>query len=146
MLDQRLKAWARLMTALRERAPRTPETDDHTLFLTDSPGAAAQVAERFPEAQTRLEGHAIAGGALPPGAAARLPPWLAAPLSASAAPAPGLAPKASAGLDLVEIPAMTIDAFLRRLSGDRQAAAAPAPPFSGSCWMVAVTWPEDRSG
>ena len=148
MLDQRLKAWARLMTALRERAPGVPEGEDQTLFLTDSPLAAAQVTERFPEARTRLEGHVVTAGELPAGAAASLPPWLAAPLTTSTAAVPGRIPKTSASLDLIEIPTMAIDAFLGRLSGDRQQAFAKPDEgsVSGSCWMAVVSWPEDTPG
>lgn len=148
MHDQRLKAWARLMAAIRERAPHVLEAGDQTLFLTDSPAVAAQMAERFPEARTRLERHAIPAGKLPPGAAAALPVWLTAPLAPPDTATPGDTLKASPCLDVMEIPAMTIDAFLRRLSGDRPPAAAGpgARRVPGSCWVVAVTWPEDAPG
>ena len=143
LLDLRIKAWARVMGVLPDMEKGLPGTTADILFLTDSHSVRAQIHEVFPEAQIRLEACPVYEKALPPGAAETLPLWLAEPLASQASPVPAAHP--SPGLDLIEIPGLPVEGFLRRLSGGGRRTAGDSVPrhTAESCWVGSLTWPED---
>lgn len=145
MLERRLKAWARVMTAMGGMGKGSLEMTMDILFLTESPRVVVQIEERFPEAHRRLEAYARAAEPLPSGISGMLPPWLAAPLTSQGASILWSGGEASPRLDLIEITGVPVERFLQRLADDRQWGAADpiAGASSESSWVGSVTWPED---
>jgi hypothetical protein len=143
MLDLRLRAWARVMTAVPEMENDIRGTE--ILFLTDGPGVIEQIEECFPEARIRLEACALSAGRLPPGDLDSLPPWIATPLSTLRTSAPLSEGKASPRLDLIEIRGVSVEMFFLRIADDqrREADAPIARLPEESCWVGAITWAED---
>jgi hypothetical protein len=145
-MDLRMKAWARVMTAAAGTAAPGPSEEAEVLFLTDCPDVIVQAGELFPQMDHRLECRLpLPEGSRPELAA--LPDWLAEPLRRSAESAELLAPMAL-GIDLFEIPAMPVEAFLMRLSTRRPyAASTPSGKASPvSCWMGCMTLREIDRG
>lgn len=144
MITLRLKAWACAMAAVEGMEALSGKADD-VLFLTDSRGVLAQIQEIFPEAETCLQGHRLATGRIPPPAMERLPTWLANPLASvtgdASSPNRGQSPR----IDLVEIPHMSVAAFLRHLSGQQPRAVSDVSVQTarGSCWVGRVIWADD---
>lgn len=138
-MDLRLKAWARVMTTAAGTAAGFPSGGAEVLFLTDCPDVLVQAGERLPQMDHRLESRLPLPEDSRPELAA-LPDWLAEPLRRSVENAGPLA-QMEAGIDLFEIPAMTVEAFLMRLSTRRPyAASAPSGKASPvSCWMGCMT-------
>jgi hypothetical protein len=148
LLDLRIKAWARVMRTLPEMEERLAGMADDILFLTDNRSVMDQVQDHFPEAQRRLEGCPVGGEALCAETFQDLPPWLAQLLASRSVPAAEPAAYATLGLDLIEIPALPVGGFFRRLAGQgRQGVGDPMPGHtSESCWVGSLTWPKDAEG
>jgi hypothetical protein len=147
MITLRLKAWARAMAAVEGVAALFGKADD-VLFLTNSRGVFAQIQEIFPEAETCLQGHRLAAGCTPPQTMERLPTWLAGPLVSdkgdASSPNQGLSP----GIDLVEIPRMSVAEFLLRMSGQppQTVSDVSVQTTLGSCWAGSMIWAGDDDG
>lgn len=141
MITLRLKAWARAIAAV-EGVETLFGKADEVLFLTNSRDVLAQIQERFPEAETCLQGHRLATGRTPPQSMERLPTWLAAPLTNDKGKASSPHGDLLPGIDLVEIPHMSVEAFLLRLSGQQPQAVSDvsAQTATGSCWVGSMTW------
>ena len=142
LLDLRIKAWARVMRTLPEMEEGFPGRPDDILFLTDNRSVMDQIQEHFPEAQLRLEACPVNAGALCAETYRMLPPWLAQLLASRSVPDSGPVAYATLGLDLIEIPALTVGGFFRRLAGEgRHGAGDPIPGHTAeSCWVGSLTW------
>jgi len=147
MITLRLNAWARAMAAVEGKETLSGEAGE-VLFLTNGRGVLAQIQEIFSEAETCLHGHRLAAGRISPQAMERLPTWLTGPLTneigEESSPDGGLSP----GFDLVEIPRMSVAAFLLRLSGQEPRAVSEGSLQTalGSCWVGCMTWADDDNG
>ncbi len=148
LLDLRIKAWARVMRTLPEMEEGFPGGTNGILFLTDNRSVMDQIQDHFPEAQLRLEACPVTAGARCAETFRMLPPWLAQLLTSRSVPASGPVAYATLGLDLVEIPALPIGGFFRRLAGgERQGAGDSIPGHTAeSCWVGSLSWPEDAEG
>jgi len=135
MVPLRLKAWARAMAAVEAMKSCVKRGTD-MLFLTDGQGVLAQIRELFPTARTR------SGRNPSPAKEGRsefehLPGWLAGPLIRSAEQASDENGGRPSGLELIEIPHLSVEGFLNRLAGhaDQTNADGSGAASSGSCWI-----------
>jgi hypothetical protein len=133
MVDRRLKAWARAMTAVD-----LDPAENEVVFLTDRPEVAAQVQEVFPEMTCHRPYAGSAASQTDGGEDRPLPDWLAGALQGGDGPAGQVAAFAGGDLALAEIPAMPPRAFLERLAeGTRLADYQPAAEaLPVSTWIV----------
>jgi len=148
LLDLRLKAWARTMEALPEREKGFPGTAADILFLTDSQGVMTQIQDIFPEARRRLAACPLPAESLPAETIDMLPSWLAIPLTSRSASALGPEIYAPTRFDLIEIPGVPVEGFLRRLAGGRRPEDGDpnARLSAGSCWVGSLAWPGGAEG
>jgi hypothetical protein len=135
MVPLRLNAWACAMTAVEAmKICFKDETD--ILFLTDGPSVLAQIRELFPRAQTRFGQNrlAAAGEGLE---VERLPVWLAGPMTCYAGEASNEVGRRPSGFELIEIPHLSVEAFLRRLAdrADWRDSDGSGVASTGSCWV-----------
>lgn len=134
MLDLRLRAWARVMAAARDRAKNSGWPENETLFVTDAADLPAHLEERFPEMVYRLRSGATTGTKQFHGDLAALPAWL---VGADGAIGAAVARRArEAGCDLIEIPGAAPPDFLEHLAGGRSGPQFPASPGMSA----ATTW------
>jgi hypothetical protein len=146
MLPLRLKAWARAMAAV-EAIKSCVKNGTDMLFLTDGQGVLAQIRELFPTARRRYWRNPLAAkGGRPE--VERLPVWLAGPLTCYAEQASDEKGDRPSGLELIEIPHLSVAAFLNRLAGQADPTDADdsgATP-TGSCWIANLLPAGDGSG
>jgi hypothetical protein len=146
MVPLRLKAWARAMAAV-EVVQRRVKNGTDMLFLTAGQGVLAQIRELFPTAQTRSGLNPLpAKGGRPD--VEHLPVWLAGPLIRYAEQASDENGGRSSGLELIEIPHLSVEGFLNHLAGhaDRTDSDGSGAVSAGSCWIGALLRAGDGSG
>jgi hypothetical protein len=146
MVPLRLKAWARAMAAA-EAMKSCIKNGTDMLFLTAGQGVLAQIRELFPTALTRSGlNPSPAKGGRPD--AEHLPVWLAGPLIRYAEPASDENGGRLSGLELIEIPHLSVEGFLNRLAGhvDQTNSDGSGAVSTGSCWIGALLRAGDGSG
>jgi len=144
MIARRLKAWARVMAVVEGMETRSGNGTE-VLFLTTGRAVLAQIQDIFPEAETRLPGVRLASGDTPGGNIEHLPAWLAGPLTAGSGDAADADGNRLPGVDLIEIPRISVAAFLLRLSGQtsREESERVSQALTGSCWVGCMTRLDD---
>lgn len=146
MVPLRLKAWARAMAAV-EAMKSCVKNGTDVLFLTAGQGVLAQIRELFPTAQTRSWLNPLpAKGGRPE--VEQLPVWLAGPLIRYAEKASDENGGRLSGLELIEIPHLSVEAFLNRLAGHvhRTDSDDSGAASTGSCWIADLLRAGDGSG
>lgn len=144
---QRLNAWARVMAAVDGMDLLAGDAAE-ILFVTDDRGVLSQIQEMFPEAETRLWSHHLAPERTSSHDIEHLPSWLAGPLSVDRGEESDEDGGISPGFDLVEIPRMSAEAFLLRLSDPthREVSGGSSRSSAGSCWIGCMTQAGDDHG
>jgi hypothetical protein len=146
MVPLRLKVWARAMAAV-EAMKSCYKTDAEILFMTDGQSVLPQIRELFPTAQTRSWLNPLpAKGGRPE--VEHLPVWLAGPLTRYAEQASDENGGRPSGLELIEIPHLSVEAFLNRLAGhaDRADSEGTGAASTGSCWIGGLLRAGDGKG
>ena len=140
MIALRLKAWARALAAVEGMEILTGDGAE-ILFLTDGRGVLAQIQEMFPEAERRVRFNRLARWRPSPHEIERLPSWLIGLLTPDGEEASGVDRGPLFGRDLVEIPRMSVAAFLIRLAGRTHHVVSDglAQTASESCWIGCLT-------
>ena len=138
MVPLRLKAWARAMVAA-EAMKSCVKSGADMLFLTDGQDVLAQIRELFPTAQTRSGLNPLPAKRGRPDVE-HLPVWLAGPLIRHAEQASDENGVRLSGLELIEIPHLSVEGFLNRLAGhaDRTDSDGSGAVSTGSCWIGAL--------
>ncbi|MGD9330409.1 MAG: hypothetical protein PVJ53_03800 [Desulfobacterales bacterium] len=146
-ISLRLKAWARLMAAVIA-LEGFPGAVSETLFLTPCREVLAQVKELFPEAQTRLQFTCPASPSAALQEITSLPAWLAERLGTGIREIGAEGGGLPAECDLIEIPDVPCEAFLRRLANPTHPKRSDrsTPPGSESCWMACMVLSDDAGG
>ncbi len=146
MVPLRLKAWARAMAAA-EAMKSCVKSGTDMLFLTDGQDVLVQIRELFPTAQTRswLNPLPAKGGQSD---VEHLPVWLAGPLIRHAEQASDENGVRPFGLELMEIPHLSVEGFLNRLAGhaDRTNSDGSGAASTGSCWIGGLLRAGDGNG
>ena len=146
MVPLRLKVWARAMAAV-EAMKSCYKTDAEILFMTDGQSVLPQIRELFPTARTRSWLNPLpAKGGRPE--VEHLPVWLAGPLTRYAEQASDENGGRPSGLELIEIPHLSVEAFLNRLAGhaDRADSEGTGAASTGSCWIGGLLRAGDGKG